>query len=268
MTLQALRGTPWVSFKTAVESAVSDKQYGFETLSVHAGAAPDPATGARALPIYQTSAYVFEDADHAAALGYADQIFALGAELEAALGRNALGDDRTLEFRVGIADAVPKSIAYRLLEPALSVDEPVRHAISKLATYHFVATAGSRDRLVGMGEAAERIMVTGAPGLDALAQEAAMAPADWRSQFGLTDGPFVLALFHPVVQQAGDALLLLQLHGRVISGIGQREILNRVLIILTPSQRFAVGIQHSESEYLKRQRDQFGQLRHTRILLV
>ena len=49
-------------------SPVSDKTYGFETLSVHAGAAPDPATGARALPIYQTTAYVFEDADHAAAL--------------------------------------------------------------------------------------------------------------------------------------------------------------------------------------------------------
>ena len=47
---------------------MSDKTYGFETLSVHAGAAPDPATGARALPIYQTTAYVFEDADHAAAL--------------------------------------------------------------------------------------------------------------------------------------------------------------------------------------------------------
>jgi O-acetylhomoserine (thiol)-lyase len=47
---------------------MSDKNYGFETLSVHAGAAPDPATGARAQPIYQTTAYVFEDADHAAAL--------------------------------------------------------------------------------------------------------------------------------------------------------------------------------------------------------
>ena len=47
---------------------MSDKTYGFETLSVHAGAAPDPATGARAQPIYQTTAYVFEDADHAAAL--------------------------------------------------------------------------------------------------------------------------------------------------------------------------------------------------------
>jgi O-acetylhomoserine (thiol)-lyase len=43
-------------------------EYGFNTLSVHAGAQPDPATGARATPIYQTTAYVFEDADHAAAL--------------------------------------------------------------------------------------------------------------------------------------------------------------------------------------------------------
>jgi O-acetylhomoserine (thiol)-lyase len=42
--------------------------YGFETRSVHAGAAPDPTTGARSTPIYQTSSYVFEDADHAANL--------------------------------------------------------------------------------------------------------------------------------------------------------------------------------------------------------
>src|ERR1043166_8990409 len=42
--------------------------YGFNTLAVHAGAQPDPATGARATPIYQTTSFVFEDADHAAAL--------------------------------------------------------------------------------------------------------------------------------------------------------------------------------------------------------
>ena len=41
---------------------------GFATLAVHAGAAPDPATGARITPIYQTAAYVFNDADHAASL--------------------------------------------------------------------------------------------------------------------------------------------------------------------------------------------------------
>jgi LysR family transcriptional activator of nhaA len=59
------------------------------------------------------------------ALGYADQIFSLGAELEAALRQTHSGKP-VLEFRVGVADSVAKSVAYRLLEPALSVAEPVR----------------------------------------------------------------------------------------------------------------------------------------------
>ena len=59
------------------------------------------------------------------ALGYADQIFALGSEMETAL-RQAHGGLRVLDFRVGVADSVTKSVAYRLLEPALAVDEPVR----------------------------------------------------------------------------------------------------------------------------------------------
>jgi O-acetylhomoserine (thiol)-lyase len=42
--------------------------YGFETRAIHAGAAPDPVTGARSTPIYQTAAYVFDDVDHAASL--------------------------------------------------------------------------------------------------------------------------------------------------------------------------------------------------------
>lgn len=42
--------------------------YGFDTLQIHAGARPDPATGARQTPIYQSTSYVFRDADHAAAL--------------------------------------------------------------------------------------------------------------------------------------------------------------------------------------------------------
>ncbi|MDC0739637.1 aminotransferase class I/II-fold pyridoxal phosphate-dependent enzyme [Cognatishimia sp. SS12] len=44
------------------------KPLGFDTLQIHAGAHPDPATGARQTPIYQTTAYAFRDADHAAAL--------------------------------------------------------------------------------------------------------------------------------------------------------------------------------------------------------
>jgi O-acetylhomoserine (thiol)-lyase len=42
--------------------------HGFETRQIHAGTAPDPATGARAVPIYQTTSYVFRDTDHAANL--------------------------------------------------------------------------------------------------------------------------------------------------------------------------------------------------------
>ncbi len=47
---------------------MSDKPPGFETLALHAGAAPDTATGARATPIYQTSSFTFDDAEHAASL--------------------------------------------------------------------------------------------------------------------------------------------------------------------------------------------------------
>ncbi|MER3354878.1 MAG: O-acetylhomoserine aminocarboxypropyltransferase [Hoeflea sp. D1-CHI-28] len=47
---------------------MSNNQPGFNTLAIHAGAQPDPATGARATPIYQTTSFVFDDADHAASL--------------------------------------------------------------------------------------------------------------------------------------------------------------------------------------------------------
>ena len=59
------------------------------------------------------------------ALGYADQIFALGAELSAQLGQTREAG-MALDFRVGLADSVHKAIAYRLLEPALAVGPQVR----------------------------------------------------------------------------------------------------------------------------------------------
>ena len=88
-----------------------------------------------------------------------------------------------------------------------TVDEPVRHAISKLASYHFVATQESCDRLVKMGERSDRIYVTGAPGLDGIVQHAAaMSLQEFTKKVGLRESlPFVLSLFHPVVQQADDA---------------------------------------------------------------
>lgn len=59
------------------------------------------------------------------ALTYAQEIFSLGSELEAAVRERSRGG-RPLEFRIGVADAVPKTIAYRLVEPALGIEQPVR----------------------------------------------------------------------------------------------------------------------------------------------
>ncbi|MDY0329829.1 MAG: UDP-N-acetylglucosamine 2-epimerase [Thiomonas sp.] len=134
-----------------------------------------------------------------------------------------------------------------------TVDEPVRHAISKLAALHFCATAQSRERLIAMGEDPQRVHVVGAPGLDDLAdarhlpREAALRalqsalarqaphpnpphkwggsehssptpwgrlgggdahpnpPHAWGGRAWREDRPYVLALFHPVVQEADDA---------------------------------------------------------------
>ncbi|MGP9821610.1 O-acetylhomoserine aminocarboxypropyltransferase [Salinarimonas sp. NSM] len=47
---------------------MTDRTPGFSTLAIHAGATPDPTTGARATPIYQTTSFVFDDVDHAASL--------------------------------------------------------------------------------------------------------------------------------------------------------------------------------------------------------
>jgi LysR family transcriptional activator of nhaA len=58
------------------------------------------------------------------ALGYAEEIFSLGAELEQAIRHYP--KERPQTFRVGVSDALPKSLAYRLLEPAVALGEPVR----------------------------------------------------------------------------------------------------------------------------------------------
>lgn len=87
-----------------------------------------------------------------------------------------------------------------------TVDEPVRHAISKLAHYHFVATAQSRERLIRMGERPDAVFVTGAPGLDGLTEVRKPSREEWCQEFGFDPSlPVGLFVYHPVVQEAGSA---------------------------------------------------------------
>ena len=76
--------------------------------------------------------------DGRVALGYADEIFNLGGELESAMRHKREGP-RVLDFRVGVADSVAKSLAYRLLEPALLMQQPL----------HMVCNEGKFDDLLG-----------------------------------------------------------------------------------------------------------------------
>jgi len=87
-----------------------------------------------------------------------------------------------------------------------TVDEPVRHAISKLSHFHFTATDRARERLIKMGEDNSRIFVTGAPGLDEIVSANLRSPLEMCREYNLDPvRPFSLVLFHPVVQYAADA---------------------------------------------------------------
>ena len=87
-----------------------------------------------------------------------------------------------------------------------TVDEPIRHAISKLAHFHFVSSEDARGRLLQMGEHAEQIFVTGAPGLDGLVGLAAFGRDELCAGVGFDPAtPVGLMVYHPVLQESAEA---------------------------------------------------------------
>ncbi len=87
-----------------------------------------------------------------------------------------------------------------------TIDESVRHAISKLSHYHFVATEGAMERLIRMGELASHVFKVGAPGLDGLSDDANLSREELCSDYGFdADRSLALLLFHPVLQEAAEA---------------------------------------------------------------
>jgi GDP/UDP-N,N'-diacetylbacillosamine 2-epimerase (hydrolysing) len=87
-----------------------------------------------------------------------------------------------------------------------TVDEPVRHAISKLAHFHLVSTGGARERLIRMGEDGASIFVVGAPGLDGLRELVVRSRRELCADVGFDAArPVALVVFHPVVQEAARA---------------------------------------------------------------
>ncbi len=99
-----------------------DKNPGFNTLAVHAGAQPDPATGARAKPIYQTTSFVFDDVDHAASLFALETFGNIYSRImnptQAVLEeRVAALEDATAALAVSSGHAAQHLVFHTLLEP-------------------------------------------------------------------------------------------------------------------------------------------------------
>jgi GDP/UDP-N,N'-diacetylbacillosamine 2-epimerase (hydrolysing) len=89
-----------------------------------------------------------------------------------------------------------------------NVDEPIRHAVSKLSHLHFAATQASSERLIRLGERPDCIWVTGAPGLDDLAAAASVPRAVLMRSVGFDSGrPVALFAYHPVLAD-GEAVAL------------------------------------------------------------
>jgi len=78
-----------------------------------------------------------------------------------------------------------------------AIDDTMRDLVSRIAHLHLVATPAAADRLRSMGEEAWRIVVSGAPGLDRLASEAAGDLAALRAVHRLGEGPYLLVVLHP-----------------------------------------------------------------------
>ena len=87
-----------------------------------------------------------------------------------------------------------------------TLDESIRHAISKLSHYHLVATEGSKNRLERMGERSDRIWVTGAPGLDDLHSATITSRSDLCKSVGFDPNrTTVLLIYHPVLMSCEEA---------------------------------------------------------------
>jgi GDP/UDP-N,N'-diacetylbacillosamine 2-epimerase (hydrolysing) len=160
-----------------------------------------------------------------------------------------------------------------------TIDESIRHAITKLSHWHFVATEEARQRVIRLGERPECVWVTGAPSLDDIRKLREIPRAVVAEALGIaaTDR-FAIVLFHPVVQEIENAgeqtsnliaalrAELLSNHIRIIwlapnSDAGSGAIANEVARGAASSQGFIQAVSHLR-------RDEFiGALNYAEVLI-
>jgi len=160
-----------------------------------------------------------------------------------------------------------------------TIDESIRHAITKLSHWHFVATEEAKQRVIRLGERPECVWVTGAPSLDDIAKLREIPRAAVAEALGIaaTDR-FAIVLFHPVIQEiknAGEQAnnLIAALRAELLSNdiltiwlapnsdAGSAAIANEVARCATSNQGFIRTVSHLR-------RDEFiGALNYAELLI-
>ncbi len=109
---------------------------------------------------------------------------------------------------------------------ARGLDEPMRHAITKLSHLHFAATSKSRERLIKMGERPEHVFQVGAPGLDVILKERLLSQREVRRRFGLKphERP-LLVVQHPLTTEPDRARDQMLITLGAIKSLGERTFL-------------------------------------------
>ncbi|MEN8376722.1 MAG: UDP-N-acetylglucosamine 2-epimerase [Gemmatimonadota bacterium] len=155
-------------------------------------------------------------------IGFADVFRRLDPDIVVILG------DRFESFAAAQAAAIARHVIAHVHGGEAAegaVDEAIRHAITKMAHYHFVATDEYRRRVIQLGEDPDRVFDFGAPGLDRLRRTSLLSHAAVAEFVALSgDGPLVVATYHPVTLSDRDQVADLDEVLAALAGLGSARI--------------------------------------------
>ncbi len=110
-----------------------------------------------------------------------------------------------------------------------TVDELMRHTITKMSHLHFVSNDGARDRVVGMGEYPSKVHVIGSPNIDIMLSPDLPSWPDVRARYEIEHDDFAIVALHPVVGESDE------LHAQTATLLRALEATGRYFVILYPN---------------------------------
>jgi UDP-N-acetylglucosamine 2-epimerase (hydrolysing) len=110
-----------------------------------------------------------------------------------------------------------------------TVDELIRHAVTKLSHLHFVSNEDAQARLVQMGEIRESIFVIGSPDIDVMLSESLPTVGEVRRRYDIPFGEYGILLYHPVTTEIGG------LRKKITSVVSALERCGRNFVVLYPN---------------------------------